>query len=171
MPVIGRTDAEAFEKLNTLQSFLGGDGGLTMLSERLGLDLSAYDLDAPVPRFDLPDTYHGFTRAILAKAQRESMTLRDLANLTGAARGHWVLCGSPETVAETLAQWFLEEAADGFNVMPPYFMEGFTEFVDGVVPLLQRRGLFRREYSGTSLRDHLGLLRPKRPYSALNPDR
>ena len=77
-----------------------------------------------------------------------------------AARGHWVLCGSAEQVADTLQQWFEERAADGFNVMPPYFPEGFDDFVDLVVPILQERGLFRRAYEGTTLRDHLGLPRP-----------
>ncbi|MGJ5243139.1 nitrilotriacetate monooxygenase, partial [Bradyrhizobium oligotrophicum] len=92
---------------------------------------------------------------------RENMTLRDLYNLTAAARGHWVLCGSAERIADTLQLWFEEYAADGFNVMPPYFHEGFESFVDLVVPILQERGLFRTDYSGATLRDHLGLLRPK----------
>ena len=67
---------------------------------------------------------------MLAKARREGLTLRDLYNLVAAARGHWVLCGSAETMADTLQQWFEERAADGFNVMPPYFPEGFDDFVD-----------------------------------------
>jgi alkanesulfonate monooxygenase SsuD/methylene tetrahydromethanopterin reductase-like flavin-dependent oxidoreductase (luciferase family) len=71
-----------------------------------------------------------------------------------------VLCGSPETIADTLQQWFEEGAADGFNIMPPYFNEGFDDFVDMVVPILQERGLFRREYTGPTLRDHFGLQRP-----------
>jgi alkanesulfonate monooxygenase SsuD/methylene tetrahydromethanopterin reductase-like flavin-dependent oxidoreductase (luciferase family) len=88
------------------------------------------------------------------------MTLRNLYDLVAAARGHWVLCGSAERVADTLEQWFRAGAADGFNVMPPYFPGGFDAFVDGVVPLLQERGLFRADYRGTTLRDHLGLPRP-----------
>jgi alkanesulfonate monooxygenase SsuD/methylene tetrahydromethanopterin reductase-like flavin-dependent oxidoreductase (luciferase family) len=91
------------------------------------------------------------------------MTLRDLYNLVAAARGHWVLCGSAETIADTLQHWFAERAADGFNVMPPWFLEGFDDFVDLVVPILQERGLFRRKYAGTTLRDHLGLPRPANP--------
>ena len=76
------------------------------------------------------------------------MTLRDLYNLTAAARGHWVLCGSAERIADTLQLWFEEHAADGFNVMPPYFHEGFEDFVELVVPILQERGLFRRRLPG-----------------------
>lgn len=90
------------------------------------------------------------------------MTLRDLCNLTAAARGHWVLCGSAKRVADTLKEWFTTGAADGFNIMPPYFHGGFDALVDLVVPLLQARGLFRRAYEGVTLRDHLGLRRPER---------
>jgi FMN-dependent oxidoreductase (nitrilotriacetate monooxygenase family) len=162
MPVVGRTDQEAREKLNTLQSFVSSSNAVQLLSDRLGVDMSGYDLDGAIPDIPLPDTYHSFARVMLAKARRESMTLRDLYNLTAAARGHWVLCGSAERIAGTLQQWFVEYAADGFNIMPPYFLEGFDDFVDLVVPLLQERGLFRHDYAGTTLRDHLGLARPKR---------
>ncbi|WP_198376140.1 hypothetical protein [Neoroseomonas rubea] len=88
------------------------------------------------------------------------MTLRDVYNLIAAARGHWVLCGSAETIADTLQAWFEGGAADGFNIMPPYFHVGFDDFVDLVVPILQARGLFRRAYAGTTLCDLLGLPRP-----------
>ncbi len=87
------------------------------------------------------------------------MTLHDLYNLTAAARGHWVVCGTPQSIADTLEEWFLGGAADGFNILPPYFPGAFDDFVDLVVPELQRRGLFRQDYQGTTLRDHLGLAR------------
>ena len=160
MPVIGRTEAEARERLNTLQGFVNTSNALSMLSSRLGQDVSGYPLDAPVPDLPLPDSSHGFARAMLAKARRDRMTWRDLFNLTGAARGHWVICGTPETIADTLQQWFEARAADGFNILPPYFPGGFDDFVDLVVPILQERGLYRREYAGTTLREHLGLARP-----------
>jgi FMN-dependent oxidoreductase (nitrilotriacetate monooxygenase family) len=160
MPVVGRTPKEARDKLALLQSFVNGSNALQLLSDRLGQDMTRYDLDGPVPDIALPDTYHSFARVMLAKARRENMTLRDLYDLVAAARGHWVLCGGAEQVADTLQQWFDERAADGFNVMPPYFPEGFDDFVDLVVPILQERGLFRREYEGETLRDHLGLPRP-----------
>jgi FMN-dependent oxidoreductase (nitrilotriacetate monooxygenase family) len=164
MPIVGRTDKEAFEKLGVLQGFVSGSNALAILSDRFGQDMSAYDLDGPVPDLALPDGYHSFARVMLAKARRENMTLRDLYNLTAAARGHWVLCGSAESIADTLQQWFEDYAADGFNVMPPYFHEGFEDFVELVVPILQERGLFRRDYEGMTLRDHLGLSRPANPY-------
>ena len=162
MPVLGCTPAEAKQKLDLLQSFVTPTNALKMLSTRLGQDMSRYPLDGPVPDLPLPDTSHGFARTMLAKARREGMTLRDLYNLTAAARGHWVLCGTPEMVADTLEQWFVERAADGFNILPAYFPAAFTEFVDEVVPILQRRGLFRSDYEGTTLREHLGLARPDR---------
>jgi FMN-dependent oxidoreductase (nitrilotriacetate monooxygenase family) len=164
MPIVGRTDKDALEKLAVLQSFVSGSNALAILSDRLGQDMSAYDLDGPVPDLALPDSYQSFASVMLAKARRENMTLRDLYNLTAAARGHWVLCGSAERIADTLQAWFDDRAADGFNVMPPYFHEGFEDFVQLVVPILQERGLFRADYAGTTLRDHLGLRRPANPF-------
>ena len=160
MPVVGRTDADALNILNTLQSYVNSTEGLAMLSSRLGQDLSRFDFNAPVPDIPLPSTSHGFARTMLSAARRNNMTLRDLYNLTAAARGHWVLCGSPVTIADTLERWFVEGAADGFNIMPAYFPGAFDDFVDLVVPELQRRGLYRKAYSGRTLRDHLGLRRP-----------
>jgi FMN-dependent oxidoreductase (nitrilotriacetate monooxygenase family) len=157
MPVVARTDREALDILATLQGFIDGGNAMAMLSERFGTDMRGYDLDGPVPDLPLPDSYHSFVGALLGKARRESMTLRDLYNLVAAARGHWVLCGSAERVADTLEHWFREGAADGFNVMPPFFPAGLTDFVDLVVPILQARGLFRREYADATLRGHLGL--------------
>jgi len=169
MPILGGTQAEAKRKLDTLQGFVTPTNVLKMLSTRLGQDMSRFPLDAPVPDLPLLDTSHGFARTMLAKARREGMTLRDLYDLTAAARGHWVLCGTPETVADTLEQWFTEGAADGFNILPAYFPDAFTEFVDQVVPILQARGLFRRDYAGTTLRGHLGLDRPGRASRSVIP--
>lgn len=162
MPVVGKTDREAQDKLNMLQGFVGIGSALSVLSERFGTDLSVYDLDAPFPELPPADTYHSFTSVLVAKAQREKLSLRDVCNLTAAARGHWVLCGSPERIADTLQEWFENGAADGFNVMPPYFHEGFDDFVNLVIPILQQRGLYPTEYLGTTLREHLGLTRPAR---------
>jgi len=159
MPVVGRTEREALDKLATLQGFVDSTNALGILSDRFGTDMSSYDLDGPVPDLPIPDTYHSFSRALLNKAKREGMTLRDVYNLTAAARGHWVLCDSAENVADTLETWFTTGAADGFNVMPSHFPDGLTDFVDLVVPILQQRGLFRRAYEGTILRDLLGLPR------------
>lgn len=162
MPVVGRTEAEAFAKLATLQGFVDAANALQLLSDRFGTDMSAHDLDGPVPEIALPDTYHSFSRVMLAKARREGLRLRDVYNLMAAARGHWVLCGSAEQVADTLQTWFETGAADGFNIMPSHLTEGLEDFVALVVPLLQARGLFRTAYEGPMLRDQLGLARPVR---------
>jgi alkanesulfonate monooxygenase SsuD/methylene tetrahydromethanopterin reductase-like flavin-dependent oxidoreductase (luciferase family) len=133
-----------------------------MMKNRLGITVKPEDLDKPFPKdLQLPDASHGFARTLINKAIRENMMMRDLYNLVAAARGHWVVCGSPKTIADTFEKWFVERAADGFNVMPPYFPGAFDDFVDMVIPELQRRGLYRLDYSGTTLRDHLGLPRPE----------
>lgn len=163
MPVVGRTAKEAREKLNDLMQFVDTSNALGMLSERFGHDMSAYALDGPIPDLPEADTYKSFTGVLLSKARRDGMSLRDLYNLVAAARGHWVLCGAAEEVADTLQQWFEAGAADGFNVMPPYFPGAFDDFVDLVIPILQERGLFRTTYEGTTLRDLLGLKRPANP--------
>ncbi|HEX3954167.1 MAG TPA: LLM class flavin-dependent oxidoreductase [Stellaceae bacterium] len=157
MPIIGRSDAEAREKLAKLQSWLTPTNAAVLVATRIGYDVSGHDLDGPVPP---PPPFQGsrtFTSVLYEMAKRENMTLRDLYNLTAAARGHWVLCGTPVRIADTLEEWFTSGAADGFNVLPPYFPGAFSDFVDLVVPELQRRGLYRREYEGQTLRDHFGL--------------
>jgi FMN-dependent oxidoreductase (nitrilotriacetate monooxygenase family) len=160
MPVVGRTDAEARATLAHLQSFVDPGNARQILSDRLGTDVSGFDLDGPIPDIPLPDSYHSFASVMLAKARREGMNLRDLYNLTAAARGHWVLCGSAERIADTMEDWFTTGAADGFNIMPPWFHRGFEDFVELVVPILQERGLMRQDYTGPTLRDQLGLPRP-----------
>jgi FMN-dependent oxidoreductase (nitrilotriacetate monooxygenase family) len=159
MPVIGRTDKEALEKLSELQSYVDDGNAIVVLSERFDHDMAQYDLNGPIPDLKLPDSYQSFARVLLSKAKRENMSLRDLYNLTVASRGHWTLCGSPKTIADTFQTWFEQGAADGFMIMPPYFPGGLGDFVDEVVPILQERGLFRHDYDGGTLRDHLGLTR------------
>jgi hypothetical protein len=93
-------------------------------------------------------------------ARREKLTLRQLLSRLGGGRGHRTFTGTPEQVADAIQQWFQQGAADGFNIMPPLLPSGLEEFVDHVVPILQRRGLFRTEYQGSTLRDHYQLARP-----------
>jgi FMN-dependent oxidoreductase (nitrilotriacetate monooxygenase family) len=157
MPVIGATDAEARAKLAKLQSWITPTNAVTLVASRIGYDVSGYPLDGPVPAPPKSEGGRTFHRVLYDMAKRENMTLRDLYNLTAAARGHWVVCGTPEKIADTLEEWFVEQAADGFNILPAYFPGAFAEFVDQVVPLLQQRGLYRRDYEGTTLRDHFGL--------------
>lgn len=157
MPIVGETEEDAREKLKDLQAFVTPTNALTLVSARLGHDISGLSLDSPVPDFPPSESSQAFSRTLLAKALRERLTLRDLYNLIAAARGHWVLCGTPTSIADTLEEWFVAERADGFMILPPYFNGAFDEFVDLVVPELQRRGLFKEEYAQGTMREKLGL--------------
>jgi N-acetyl-S-(2-succino)cysteine monooxygenase len=159
MPIIGASETEAKEKLDRLQSWLTPTNALTLVTGRIGYDVSGYPLDGPVPPPPPSEGGRTFHRVLYEMARRQNMTLRDLYNLTAAARGHWVICGTPTGIADTLEEWFVAGAADGYNILPAYFPGAFADFVDLVVPELQRRGLFRRDYEGATLRDHLGLPR------------
>ena len=162
MPVIGSTEAEAQATFDELNRNIDTAQAFTVLSERLGMDMSGYPMDGPVPT--PPETEHLKSRAalLMEMARREKLSLRELYYRVAAARGHLLLVGTPPQIADTLQRWFEAGAADGFNVMPPYFPGQFDAFADKVVPILQERGLFRADYTGRTLRDHLGLKRPVR---------
>jgi FMN-dependent oxidoreductase (nitrilotriacetate monooxygenase family) len=155
MPIIGRTEAEARAQLDRLQSWVSPTTALRMVSLRLGYDITKHDLDGPVPELPANANSQSFARTLFAKARRENLTLRDLYNIAAAARGHWVIWGTPTRIADTLQEWFEAGLADGFMIQPAYFPAAFDDFVGLVVPELQRRGLFRRDYAGATLRDHL----------------
>lgn len=166
MPIIGRTSQEAKEKYETLKSFISDDYATRILSMRLGHDVSAYPLDGPVPA-DLPVTGTNKSRAelLLNLARRENLTLRELYHVAAAAHGHKLIVGSGVEVADMLEHWFAEGAADGFNIMPPYLPGGLEDFAAEVVPILQERGLYRKDYTGSTLRAHLGLPIPANRYT------
>ena len=127
-----------------------------------GVDLSAYDVDGPIS--DLPETNGPKSRQHLLGdlARRDKLTIRQLYLRIAGARGHQQVVGTPHSIADQLQQWFEEGGADGFNIMAPYFPGGLTDFVELVLPELRRRGLFRTDYEGRTLRDHPGLKRPAR---------
>jgi FMN-dependent oxidoreductase (nitrilotriacetate monooxygenase family) len=170
-PIIGSTEAEAKQKLVELGGFADPVAALKVLSDRLGHDLSGYPLDGPVPDLPPSTVMQGHAVTLSALARKYNMTLRELRDFAAGAMGHRVLCGTPEMIADGLEEWFVAGAADGFNLMPPWFPGAFDDFVDHVVPILQRRGLFRTEYTGHTLRDHLGLPRPPHPIAAKAPER
>jgi FMN-dependent oxidoreductase (nitrilotriacetate monooxygenase family) len=166
-PVIGSTEKEAKEKYDQLQNLIHPAVGLALLSGNIGgFDLSAYPLDGPLP--ELPETNLNKSRQKLVTdlARRENLTIRQLYQAIAGARGHWTIWGTPEQIADRLEEWFVKDAADGFNLMPPYLPGGLDEFVDLVLPILRKRGLFRTEYEGRTLRENLGLLRPMNQFSA-----
>ncbi len=164
-PVIGRTEREAREKYEQLQQWIDTSGALSLLSDRLGHDVSRYPLDGPLPELPESDQLKSRAKLLTDLARRENLTLRQLYYLVAGARGHRIVWGTAGQVADALEEWFTQDAADGFNIMPPYFPGGLDDFVEQVVPELQRRGLFRTEYAGSTLREHLGLPRPASRYA------
>ena len=160
-PVVGRTEAEAQEKFDYLQSLIQPSVGLSILEHTIGVhDLDTLPLHGPVP--EMADTNGPLSRQrlLLEAAQRDNLTLWELCLLNAGPRGHVLVVGTPEHVADVMEHWFLNGAADGFNVMPAWLPGSLTDFVDMVIPELQRRGLFRTEYEAMTLRENLGLPRP-----------
>ena len=160
LPVIGRTSREAADKLAELDQWTELKSAMPLLEERIGHSLEDYDPDGPLPHLPISDQLRSRAELLTALARRENLTIRQLALRVAAGRGHHIVLGTPVEVADRMQEWFDGRAADGFNVMPPFFPEGLEDFAQLVVPILQERGLFRTEYSGLTLRDHLGLARP-----------
>lgn len=162
VPIVGRTDAEAEAKRERLQDAYDHRLGLDTLNVEFGIDMNIYPLDEPIPD-DLPPGKQQTSRRdlLIATAKREGLTLRQLAKRS-ASLGHWTLCGGPTTIADTLQAWFEQGAADGYIIMPPDQPTGTRDFVDLVIPELQRRGLFRTEYESDTLRGNLGFPIPRR---------
>jgi N-acetyl-S-(2-succino)cysteine monooxygenase len=162
-PVIGQTEKEAEEKKQYLVELIPEEVGVGLLSALISFDLSGYPVDKPLPDLpDIKDINGAKTRFQLVKdlGDREGLTIRQLYQRVAGARGHREIKGTPIQIADQLQEWFENGAADGFNIMPPYLPGGLDDFVNLVIPELQDRGLFREEYTGQTLRDHLGLSRP-----------
>jgi len=162
-PVVGRTEAEAKAKFDELQNLIHPDVALSILEHRLSIPLRHLPLDGPLPK-DIPITNAAQSRQalLLELAEREGLSILQLGLRVAGARGHWQVVGTPEQIVDVMEERFLNEGADGFNVMPPYLPGGLTDFIELVIPELRRRGLFRTEYEGRTLREHLGLKRPER---------
>ncbi|WP_267552075.1 LLM class flavin-dependent oxidoreductase [Rhizobium rhizogenes] len=168
-PVVGRSEAEAQDKFEALQNLIQPEVGLNLLSQLTGVDLSSYPLDGPVPP-NPPATNAGKSRQelVLDLAHRENLTIRQLYLRVAGARGHWQVVGTPTQIADVMEERFENYGADGFNIMAPIMPGGLADFITLVVPELRRRGLFRTEYEGTTLRENLGLKRPVNRFSAGN---
>jgi FMN-dependent oxidoreductase (nitrilotriacetate monooxygenase family) len=165
VPIIGATEAEAHALDEELERLIKPEYAKRQLAQTLRLEPEALSLDAELPA-DLPseDQIEGAKSRytlVVELARRERLTVRQLIGRLGGGRGHRTFAGTPEQVADAIQHWWDNGAADGFNVMPPVLPSGLESFVDHVVPILQRRGLFRTEYTGTTLREHYGLPRPE----------
>jgi FMN-dependent oxidoreductase (nitrilotriacetate monooxygenase family) len=164
VPILGSTEAEALALEAELDRLIRPEYAIEQLAELLKIGADRLHLDRELPD-DLPgeDEIEGAKSRrtlVVNLARRERLTVRELIGRLGGGRGHLTFAGTAEQVADTIAHWYHEGAADGFNIMPPVLPSGLSAFVDQVVPILQHRGLFRTEYEGSTLRDNYGLPRP-----------
>ncbi|MBP2079552.1 LLM class flavin-dependent oxidoreductase [Oceanobacillus polygoni] len=163
VPFVGQTQKEAEEKLEHFQELILPELGIGMLSRYLGIDLIEHSPDTLLPEVPSLDQYNGEKgrfKILSELSRKENLTIRQIARLFARGQGHLFVVGSGDQVADKLSEWFLGEACDGFNVKIPYLPGGVSDFVDYVTLELQNRGLFRTDYEGTTLRDHLGLEYP-----------
>jgi alkanesulfonate monooxygenase len=160
MPVVGKTKAEAAAKYEELQNLIQPEIGVRQLSSYFGIDLSQYPIDGPVPEPKESNAEQGRIKLIYELAQRENLSIRKLYQRIIGQRAHRVLMGTAKDIADALEEWFTGGACDGFNVLPPTFPRDLDDFCNEVIPELRRRGLFRKEYEGATLRENLGLPYP-----------
>ncbi|MCK0544256.1 LLM class flavin-dependent oxidoreductase [Pseudomonas syringae pv. aptata] len=160
--VVAETEALAKAKFESFQELVEPRVGVALLGCMLGnFDLSGYPLDGPLPELPLTDSGQRSRQKLLTElADQENLTLAQLGRRIAGGRGHYSLIGTPEQIADELQRWFEQGAADGFNVLVPHLPGGLEDVARLLVPELQRRGLFRTEYEGTTLRENLGLQRP-----------
>ncbi|MGJ8523640.1 Nitrilotriacetate monooxygenase component A [Carnimonas sp. R-84981] len=162
---VAATEAEARQQQQQLDDALPVASSLSQLEVFIEQDCSQWALDAPVPTLPPLEEFNGPKgryATILRIIEDEQPTLRQLLGRLAAGGGHCTMVGTPEQIADRIEHWLDNDAADGFNLMPPTLPEGLDDFVDHVIPELQRRGRFRSDYQGTTLREHLGLERPTR---------
>jgi FMN-dependent oxidoreductase (nitrilotriacetate monooxygenase family) len=166
-PIIGSTEREALRLEKELEDLIIPAYGLAQLSTMTGIELAEDALDRPLPDVSVEtEGAQSRRKLVVDLARRESLTVRQLLGRLAGGRGHRVVAGTPEQIADQLQEWFFNEAADGFNIMPPILPGGLSDFVDYVVPELQVRGLFRYEYEARTLRGNYGLERPASRYAA-----
>ncbi|PZW46813.1 FMN-dependent oxidoreductase (nitrilotriacetate monooxygenase family) [Humitalea rosea] len=159
----GHTESEAREKYDMMNALVPPQLGLSYLYGQMG-DLSAYPLDGPVPEPTNPKV-RSIARNLLTMARNDNLSIRDLYTITAAGFGTRVLIGTGPQVVDEMEAWVDAGAADGFNICPPILPLGLDDFVTFIMPELRRRGMFRTEYEGTTLRENLGAKMPKNRYS------
>lgn len=167
LPIPGRTRAEAEDKFAELQDLIDLKVAISQLSHMIGnFDLSTFPADGPLPEIPEANGNKSRQQLLVNMAKRENLTIAELARRTAGGRGHWLVVGTASEIADQMEERFKGGAADGFNVLPATLPGGLDDFISMVIPELQRRGLFRTEYEGTTLRDHLGLRRPSNPWKS-----
>jgi alkanesulfonate monooxygenase len=158
--VVGDSVEQAKEKRALLDSKVHYDSAIASLSVQLGIDASGFDPDGQLPPIPETNASKSGRQRLVDAAARGKLTVRQLAERVGGYGG-LSFVGTPQTIADQMEEWLVTEGCDGFNIMFPYLPAGLDDFVDRVVPELQKRGIFRREYEGRTLRENLGLPRPK----------
>ena len=157
-PIIGRTESEARAKKELLESLIPNDIAIMVLMQNAGgVDLRKYPLDGPLP--DLPESNNakGRQRLFTEIARRENLTLGQIARRQASGSGHLVVADTPKGMADLMEEWVRGQGADGFTILWPYYPTPVDDFVELVVPELQRRGIYRTEYAGRTLRENMGL--------------
>jgi FMN-dependent oxidoreductase (nitrilotriacetate monooxygenase family) len=163
--IVGATEAEALRRRDELVELIPWSYSVTRLAGTLGVPPESLRLDEKLPEnLALPGNGNGnhtFFNATIAQARRHGYTVRELIRSLAGGGGHRVIVGTPEQIADDIEHWFKAGAADGFNLMPDALPGGLEDFVDGVIPILRQRGIFRTGYEGRTLREHLGLAIPE----------
>ena len=161
---LGRTEAEAHALYAELQELITPALGLAFLSSFFKHDFSGYADDDPMPELSLERGIGTSSYRIMAAQtlRREKMTVREAYKRFAPMQGNLCIIGDPVQVADTLEEWYRDGACDGFNIGAPVLPRCLDLFVELVVPELQRRGIFRTEYAGRTLRETMGLARPAR---------
>ncbi|MFD0678559.1 MULTISPECIES: LLM class flavin-dependent oxidoreductase [unclassified Paenibacillus] len=171
-PILGSTEREAKEREEYFNELVLPEVAVRTLSGTIDVDLSAYPLDGPFPYWEIDAKANNSKKSRLQLlkdlGKREKLTVRQMSRHVISAGGHHTFAGTPEQLADLMEEWLDHGACDGFNIMPSHYLRGLEEFVDHVVPILQQRGRYRTEYTGSTLRDHLGLANPANRWSAIH---
>jgi len=166
MPIVGGTDEEARDRFEQLQDLIDDQTAMRSLARLCGeLDIFAYPPDGPLPPLPSSNAAQARQELIVKLAKQDGLTIRQVARYLGTSQGHRVIVGSPKTIADSMEEWLLAGAADGFNLLFPFFPDPLDDFVDLVIPELQRREIFRTQYEGTTLRENLGIPKPRNRYA------
>lgn len=164
--VVGRTESEARARNDAMDSLMTDEVALRSIVRLMGgLDITKYPLDGPLPELPPSNAAKARQRMMIDVARKENLSIRQLAHRFARANGHQILVGTPKYMADVMEEWFMQRGADGFTVLQPYYPQPLEDFVELVIPELQRRGLFRTEYTGRTLRENLGVPFPQNRFT------